>query len=263
MNRITKAFEEAAAAGRKGFIPYFTAGYPDEARFMDILDQAADAGCTAIEIGIPFSDPMADGPIIQASSEKALRAGVNMAGIFEMIRKFRAKYDTPIVLMGYVNPILHYGYGKFVEDASAAGADGVIIPDLPPEEAGELIDAARAKDFATIFLAATTSTDERMKLIAEASKGYIYYVSRLGVTGVAQAPSETLGAMIGRLRKHTTLPIAAGFGISKPDHVRNTVAHADAAIVGSALVKLIAEHEGDADLATRVGEFCREMLGAC
>ncbi|MCL4235766.1 MAG: tryptophan synthase subunit alpha, partial [Deltaproteobacteria bacterium] len=173
MNRIDAAFDRARRENAHGFIPYFTAGYPDRETFVAILRAAADAGSLAIEVGIPFSDPIADGPIIQASSEAALRAGVRMGDIFDMIREFRATHDTSVVLMGYVNPILHHGFDAFVRDAADAGADGAIVPDLPPEDAGDLIGPARERGFATIFLAATTSTDERLARIAEASTGYV------------------------------------------------------------------------------------------
>ncbi len=261
MSRIDAAFERARQDGARGFIPYFTAGYPDRQTFGAILRAAADAGSLAIEVGIPFSDPIADGPIIQASSEAALRAGVRMEDIFEMIRDFRTTHETPIVLMGYLNPILHYGSAAFVRDAADAGADGVIVPDLPPEDAGDLIEPARDRGLATIFLAATTSTDERLRRIAEASTGYVYFVSRLGVTGVGAAPDESLGRMVARLRDLTALPIAAGFGVSEPEHVRAVWAHADVAIVGSALVKLIAAHAKTGDAAGAVARECSRLMG--
>lgn len=261
MSRIDAAFPCAKSDDARGFIPYFTAGYPDRATFGAILRAAADAGSLAIEVGIPFSDPIADGPIIQASSEAALRAGVRLADIFGMIRDFRSTHDTPVVLMGYVNPILHHGFDAFVRDAADAGADGVIVPDLPPEDAGELIASARPRDFSTIFLAATTSTDERLRRIAEASTGYVYFVSRLGVTGVGTAPDESLGRMVERLRRFTDLPIAAGFGVSEPGHVRAVWRHADAAIVGSALVRLIAEQSDRANVAPAVARECSRLMG--
>ncbi|MCC6158952.1 MAG: tryptophan synthase subunit alpha [Deltaproteobacteria bacterium] len=261
MSRIDAAFERALRENARGFIPYFTAGYPDRDTFGAILRAAADAGSLAIEVGIPFSDPIADGPIIQASSEAALRAGVRMGAIFEMIREFRTTHNTPVVLMGYVNPILHHGFDAFVRDAADAGADGVIVPDLPPEDAGDLIAAARGREFATIFLAATTSADERLRRIADASTGYVYFVSRLGVTGVGAAPDESLGRMVDRLRRFTALPIAAGFGVSEPEHVRAVWAQADAAIVGSALVRLIAAQTDRANVASAVARECSRLMG--
>lgn len=258
MSRIDDAFARSRREKRGAFIPYLTAGYPRPDVFDAVIDAAAKSA-DIIEIGIPFSDPVADGPIIQASSEEALRAGVGIEEIFQSVRRFRTRSETPIVLMGYANPVFHYGEARFVAAAHAAGVDGVIVPDWPPEDASGLIDAARPLDFATIFLAAPTSSDARIERIAKASTGYVYVVSRLGVTGVTQTPTAELGALISRVRASTSLPIAAGFGISQPEHVRAVCGHADAAIVGSALVRLMSENADAPDLPAIVARECARL----
>ncbi|MBZ0272437.1 tryptophan synthase subunit alpha [bacterium] len=262
MNRIDRAFAELRARGGRAFIPFLTGGYPDRESFLAVAAAAARGGAAVLEIGIPFSDPVADGPVIQASSEAALAGGATLVTLLDDIARLRALIETPMVLMGYANPIESMGYARFVEEALRCGADGVIVPDLPPEEADELIAAARARDFATIFLAATTSSDARVRAVTRASTGYVYFVTRLGVTGADAAP-EDIGAMVARLRRHTDLPIAAGFGIATPEQAARVCETADAAIVGSALVRLVTEHKDAPDLAERVEAFCRAMTDAC
>ena len=197
---------------------------------------AARAGADAIELGVPFSDPVADGPTIQRASERALRSGTTLAGVLELVRRLRARTDVPLVLFGYFNPILQMGLERFAETAAAAGADGVLVTDMTPEESEEYRAAMRARGLDTIFLAAPTSTDARLERIAECSSGFLYLVSRMGVTGAREAMPEELPALARRARRFTRLPIAVGFGISLPEHVSVLGGIADAAVVGSALV---------------------------
>lgn len=227
-----------------------------------IVMAAAEAGADVIELGVPFSDPVADGPTIQRASERALKSGTTLAGVIDLVRRLRARTQVPLVLFSYFNPILQMGLEKFAEDASAAGADGVLATDLTPEEASDYRRIVQERGLDTIFLAAPTSTDARLKLIGEASTGFLYVISRTGVTGEQDTMPEDLPAFIRRVRQFTPLPIAVGFGISQPSHVTLLGGIADAAVVGSGLVAEI-EKAGSPEAAARaVGERVRLLKRA-
>ena len=225
-----------ADAGELGLVAYITAGDPSLAASEKIVLAAAEAGADVIELGVPFSDPVADGPTIQRASERALRGGATLAGVIDLVRRVRTASDVPLILFSYFNPILQMGVEKFADAASAAGADGVLATDLTPEEAGEYRKALQARGLDTIFLAAPTSTDERLEIIAGSSSGFLYLISRTGVTGERDSMSQDLPALARRVRRATKLPLAVGFGISLPEHVSVLGGIADAAVVGSALM---------------------------
>lgn len=235
-SRIAIRFAKLAAAGELGLVAYITAGDPSLAATEKIVLAAAGAGADVVELGVPFSDPVADGPTIQRASERALQQGTTLAGVLELVRRIRAHSDVPLVIFSYYNPILQMGLEAFAASAKAAGADGVLATDLTPEEAAEYRAAMRGRGLDTIFLAAPTSTDARLEKIAEASSGFLYLVSRMGVTGAREALPPELPALVRRVRKFTSLPIAVGFGISLPTHVSVLGGISDAAVVGSALM---------------------------
>jgi tryptophan synthase alpha chain len=234
--RIARRFSELADRGELGLIAYITAGDPSLAASEKIVLAAAAAGADVIELGVPFSDPVADGPTIQRASERALRSGTTLAGVIELVRKLRASTDVPLILFSYFNPILQMGVERFAEAAGAAGADGVLATDLTPEEAVEYRKTLHARGLDTIFLAAPTSTDERLAIISECSTGFLYLISRTGVTGERDSMQGDLPELARRVRRATKLPIAIGFGISSPEHVSMLGGIADAAVVGSALM---------------------------
>jgi tryptophan synthase alpha chain len=247
--RIQRKFRALAEAPELGLIAYVTAGDPSLEASARIVLAAAEAGADIIELGVPFSDPVADGPVIQRASERALRNGATLAGILELVRDLRAHTDVPLVLFSYFNPILQMGLKKFAESAAEAGADGVLATDLTPEEADEYRATMQTHGLDTIFLAAPTSTDQRLERIANACSGFLYLVSRTGVTGAREALPEGLPSLVRRIRHLTTLPIAVGFGISLPSHVSVLGGIADAVVVGSALM---AEVESAASVGAAV-----------
>jgi tryptophan synthase alpha chain len=234
--RIARRFRALADEGELGLVAYITAGDPSLGASEKIVLAAAEAGADVIELGVPFSDPVADGPTIQRASERALRGGATLAGVIDLVRRVRTASDVPLILFSYFNPILQMGVEKFADAASAAGADGVLATDLTPEEAGEYRKALQARGLDTIFLAAPTSTDERLEIIAGCSSGFLYLISRTGVTGERDSMPEDLPALARRVRRATKLPLAVGFGISLPEHVSVLGGIADAAVVGSALM---------------------------
>lgn len=239
MNRIDKKFQELKKSGKVAFIPYVTAGDPALDISTEIIVTLAENGADILEIGIPFSDPLADGPIIQAAVSRALDAGMTVKKVLSLVREIRKKSEIPIVLFTYLNPILKYGLKKFASDVRSSGADGVLVLDLPPEESAgykEIMDAAGLK---TIYLVAPTSTDDRIRKIARYSTGFIYCVSRTGVTGLARSSFEELERLVKRIRKYSTLPLAVGFGVSDRSQVQEIGRIADAVVVGSAIVKVI------------------------
>ncbi len=246
--RISRRFAELRRTGEMGLVAYITAGDPSLQATEKFVIALAEAGADVIELGVPFSDPIADGPVIQRASERALRSGTTLAGVLALVKSLRAKSDVPLVLFSYFNPVLQMGLEKFGEAAKAAGADGVLITDLTPEEAGEYRAAVSAHGLDTIFLAAPTSPDERLARIAEASSGFLYLISRTGVTGPKDQLADELPSLARRVRRVTELPIAIGFGISLPGHVSLLGGLADAAVVGSALVEEI-EHAGSVGAA--------------
>lgn len=259
MTRISSAFERLAHEGRTGLVPYLTAGDPDLPRTLDLLEALADAGADVIEVGVPFSDPLADGHVIQRASERALRSGTTLAGTLDMVGRARRRIETPMVLFSYANPIWRLGVPTFVNMAADAGVDGVLVLDLPLEEAEELRGAAREAGLDVIFLVAPTSTDDRIRRAQELGSGFLYAISRLGVTGAQRAVAAGVEDLVARIRRAGSLPVAVGFGISLPEHVREVGRYADAAVVGSALVDVIAGAETSEDLVPRVAAFVRGL----
>ncbi len=259
MTRIPSAFERLRRDNRTGLVPYITAGDPDLTRTLEILDVLADAGADVIEVGVPFSDPLADGPVIQRASERALASGTTLAGTLETIRMARRRIETPIVLFSYANPIWRLGVDRFVGMAADAGVDGVLVLDLPIEEADELRVPARHAGLDLICLVAPTSTAERIRRAQVAGSGFLYAISRLGVTGARSDVAAGVEDLVARIRHEGNLPVAVGFGIALPDHVREVGRYADAAVVGSALVNVIAGARDRPDLAERVGSFVRAL----
>jgi len=241
MSRIKTRFAALAAEGRAAFVAYVVAGDPDRATSQAILDGLPAAGADLIELGFPFSDPMAEGPSIQLGSQRALKAGMTLQGTLDMVAAFRkTDDDTPIVLMGYLNPLLNRGYATFAADAAAAGVDGLIVVDCPPEEADPLADALEANGVDLIRLATPTTDDKRLPAVIRRTSGFIYYVSVAGVTGVKEADADAVVEPVRRLREASGLPVAVGFGIRTPERAAEVARVADAAVVGSALVDEIA-----------------------
>jgi tryptophan synthase alpha chain len=239
--RIERRFAELKEEGRAGLITFLCAGDPDRETSHAILSGLPAAGADLLEIGMPFSDPMADGPAIQAGSLRALAAGMTLPGVLDLVRRFRSDDDvTPLVLMGYYNPIYTYGPERFLGDAKAAGVDGLILVDLPPEEDDELCLPALDKGLAFIRLATPTTDERRLPKVLSNTSGFIYYVSITGITGVGRPIVELVGQAVARLRRHTDLPVAVGFGIRTPEQAAEVARVADAAVVGSALVELMA-----------------------
>jgi tryptophan synthase alpha chain len=237
--RIGRCFNDLRARRELGLIAFITAGDPSLAATESLVLALAEAGADIIELGVPFSDPVADGPTIQRSSERALRNGTTLASVLDLVKSLRAKTDVPLVIFSYYNPVLQTGVERFAERAAAAGVDGVLITDLTPEEAGDYRRILSAHDLDTIFLAAPTSSDKRLERIADCSSGFIYLISRTGVTGAKESLPTELPALVRRVNRLTSLPLAVGFGISLPGHVAALGGLADAAVVGSALVNEI------------------------
>ena len=238
-SRIARRFASLRASGEMGLVAYLTAGDPSLSATLQFVLALAEAGADVIELGVPFSDPLADGPTIQRASERALKAGTTLAGILDLVRDIRQSSEVALVLFTYFNPIFQMGIEKFAAEASSAGADGVLVTDLTPEEADDYLRIMRGHRLDTIFLAAPTSDDERLAKISAASSGFLYLISRTGVTGAKDALPDDLPALLRRTRQFTNLPLAVGFGISLPGHVSVLGGLADAAVVGSALVSEI------------------------
>jgi tryptophan synthase alpha chain len=249
--RIGERFDKLKRAGRKGFVAFVTAGDPSLDRTVEIALEMDKAGVDVLELGVPFSDPLADGPVIQRSSQRALEKGVTLKDVLGVVRRIRTRSEIPIVLFGYSNPFFRYGLERAVGDAKQAGVDGSLVTDLPPEEAAEWLSASRAADLDTIFLAAPTSPPERLKRVAEASRGFVYAVSRTGVTGERDAISLDAAPLVESLKQHTRMPVALGFGIAKPEQVKAAGQVADAIVVGTALVRFI-EEQPDGDVAGKI-----------
>jgi tryptophan synthase alpha chain len=257
--RISNLFAESKHAGRKAFIPYITAGDPSPSHTAALVLALERGGAGLVELGVPFSDPIADGPVIQRASERALRAGVTVAGVLEIVREIRRESQIPLLLFSYLNPLLKYGFERLARDAAEAGVDGVLLTDVCVEEAEKPVRQLRAHGLDTVFLAAPTSTDRRLRLVAEHSSGFIYLVSRTGVTGEQQSLSTAAAPLTRRMRELTDLPLAIGFGISTPDQVAEVAKLADGVVVGSAIVKFIEAHAGSTRLAEELEAFTREL----
>ena len=260
--RISKRFADLRARGELGIVAYITAGDPSFDSTLKYVLALAEAGADVIELGVPFSDPLADGPTIQRASERALKAGATLAGVLELVRRIRQSSQVPLVLFSYYNPILQMGLEKFASAAASAGADGVLSTDLTPEESEEYRRILAAHHLDTIFLGAPTSTDERLAKIAACSSGFLYLISRTGVTGAKDALPDDLPALLRRARAVTRLPIAVGFGISLPGHVSVLGGLADAAVVGSALVSEIEKAKSVDAAATALAERVRSFKEA-
>ena len=263
MGRIGKIFADAKARGEAALIPFITAGDPDLATTLKIMRALERSGADCIELGIPFSDPTADGPTIQRASERALKNGpISLPAIFRLVREFRAGSAVPVVLFGYFNPIFRFGVKEFARRAAAAGADGALCVDLPPEESGELQRWTDAAGLDLIFLLSPTSGAERLHLVARKGRGFIYYVSVTGVTGARRSLGNGLRAQVERVRKVSALPVGVGFGISTPKQAAWIAGFADAAVIGSALVERIEKAKGSNAKAREAGAFIGQLKTA-
>jgi tryptophan synthase alpha chain len=263
MGRIGERFAALKKRNRAAFIPYVTCGDPHMDASADVIRVLADSGADVIELGVPFSDPIADGPVIQRASARALAAGASMARIIDMVADLRARgVKTPFVLFGYYNPVLRFGVERLAREASAAGADGLLVADLLPEEAGDLDAACAETGLDRVYLTAPTSSDDRMRLIGEKTRGFLYAISLTGVTGARDQLPPELGEFVARIRAQTDKPLAVGFGISTPDMVSSVARLAEGVVVGSALVRLMEENAGTPDMMRRLGTFVRELSEA-
>jgi tryptophan synthase alpha chain len=259
MTRIARLFERLRRQGRPGLIAYLTAGDPDLARTVSLVEALERGGADLIELGVPFSDPIADGPVIQRASERALQAGASLAGVLDAARRIRSRSEIPLLLFSYMNPLLRYGFDALARDAAASGIDGCLITDLSVEEADGFVSRMRQAGLDTVFLAAPTSTPRRLELVARYSTGFIYLVSRTGVTGERDSFSESVKPLVDSIRQVTALPLAVGFGISKPEHAAAVGHLADAAVVGSAFVRLVEKYGTDSSLELQLETLAREL----
>jgi tryptophan synthase alpha chain len=262
MSRIQAAFDRLRDTRRGGMVTYVTAGDPDADTSAKILVALAKAGADVLEVGVPFSDPLADGPVIQRATERALAAGMTLRGTLDVVREVRRHVNAPIVLFTYANPVVRMDPELFARTARDAGVDGVLILDYPVEEAEPLRAPLVAAELDPIFLISPTTTEDRIRRSAELGRGFLYLISRLGVTGARDRLAADVAALVRRVRACSTLPLALGFGISSPEHVAEACASADAAVVGSALVNVIAEHGASPDVAERAGEYVRWLKSA-
>ncbi len=274
LSRIAETFAALKRDHRRGFIPFVTAGDPDLRTTHDLIVELAEAGATLIELGVPFTDPMADGPVIQRASERALRHDFGIAEILQTVAEARKQTQVPIILFSYFNPLLQFcgkqadetsalpAFEKLARAAKTSGVDGILVTDLVPEEAAEFASVLRAHGLDMIFLVAPTSTDDRLQMVAERASGFIYAVSRAGVTGARDEVSIEAEKLVGRVRRFSDLPVAVGFGISKPEQVADVWRYADAAVVGSAIVAQIEKAASAGEVTSRVGQFVRELTSA-
>lgn len=258
-SRIGACFEALKKEGRPGLVAYITAGDPSPAQSLGLIKALERGGADLIELGVPFSDPIADGPVIQRASDRALAAGTTLHKVLEIARQVRAQSNIPLVLFTYLNPALRYGLERLASDAVAAGIDGCLLTDLSVEEAGNYIDAMRTRGLDSIFLAAPTSTPQRLKLVAKYSSGFVYLVSRTGITGEQSQVSDAVGPLVGAMRAFTSLPLAVGFGISTPEQAAQVGAMADAVVVGSAFVRLVETNRDQPDLEKKLESFTRSL----
>lgn len=263
MSAIDAVFERCREEKRAAFIPYLTAGDPDLETSGRLIQALAAGGADLIELGVPFSDPIADGPVNQKAAARALESGTTLSGVLELVARHRSEIDIPIVLFTYYNPVFSRGVEAFADQAAESGVDGILCVDLPPDEAAEdLIPACRARDIDTVFLLAPTSTRARIRDVSEVSTGFVYYVSRTGVTGVQESLTAELSKEAKRLRRRVDLPLAVGFGISTPEQVNEVSRVADGVVVGSALVRLVEQRAYDAELAMVVEREVRRLASA-
>lgn len=262
MNRIDEKFAALKSQGEAALIPFVTAGDPDLDATFQILRAVERGGADLIELGVPFSDPMADGPTIQRASERALSSGTTLPQILEMVRQLRRRSEIPLILFGYYNPFFRYGLKRFAHDLKAAGVDGILCVDLPPEESGELRRWTDPHGLDTIFLLAPTSDAKRIRLVSEQGQGFIYYVSVMGVTGARKRFEADLRAQVTRVRRVTRLPVGVGFGVSTPDQAAWIASFADAVVVGSALIAQIEKAKGWREKSKRAGAFVARLKRA-
>jgi len=262
VNRIDQRFAELAEHGKAGFIPYVVAGDPTLARTEGIVLELERVGADIIELGVPFSDPVADGPANQEGALRALKHHVTLHDVIGLVKEIRTKSQVPLLLFTYFNPVWAYGIEAFATDCADAGVDGVLCVDLPPDEAGDYCANLNGAGVHTVFLATPTSTEERLKKIADASSGFIYCVSRTGVTGERDSLLDTVKGNVALIKQHTDKPVAVGFGISRPEHASEVAAYADGVVVGSAIVRVIGEHGDSDDLIPKVGAFVKSLVDA-
>jgi len=261
MTRIGKLFEDLKRDGRKGLIAYLTAGDPSPARTPELVAALVRGGADLVELGVPFSDPIADGPVIQRAGERALKAGTTLHKVLEIAREIRKRSEVPLLLFTYLNPVVRYGLDRLAKDAAECGIDGCLLTDASVEEAHEYVDAMHKHGLDTVFLAAPTSTERRLKLVAKYSTGFVYLVSRTGVTGEQVSLSTAVAPLVRAMRAVTDLPLAVGFGVSRPEHVAELATQVDAVVVGSALVRVIEQHLDSPDLAQELEAFVRQLKG--
>jgi tryptophan synthase alpha chain len=262
MGRIASTFEKLKQQKKKALIPYVMAGDPDLSTTQALVMELEQNGANIIELGVPFSDPLADGPVIQRASDRSLRNKTSLRAVMELVRRLRQKTQIPLILMTYYNPVHKYGEEQFARDAVACGVDGVIVPDLPPEEAAQLLKASRKVGLDTIFLLAPTSTPRRIRKVSQVSQGFIYYVSLTGITGAGLGSFEEIKHKIQEIQRGSSRPVAVGFGISTPDQAAQVAQWADGVIVGSAIVKLVESHLQDPRLVNIVGKFVQGLSQA-
>ncbi|MBI5415495.1 MAG: tryptophan synthase subunit alpha [Candidatus Omnitrophica bacterium] len=261
-NKIDLKFKELEKKKKKAFIAFITAGDPNLSVTEKLVLAFEKAGVDIVELGVPFSDPLADGPTIQAASQRALKKHVNLESILAVVKRIRQRSQIPIALMTYYNPVFHYGEDRFTAKAKASGVDGLIIPDLPPEEGHNLIRAARQDGLATVFFLSPTTTSERMRRVAKSSTGFIYYVSLTGVTGARRQLPGTLRRQVELAKRFTRKPVCVGFGVSTPAQIRAVAAAADGVIVGSAIVNAIAKQKNSKNLVQHVSSFVQHLAGS-
>jgi tryptophan synthase alpha chain len=264
MSRIEKRFQALLQKGRKGLIPFVTAGDPVAELTVPLMHAMVDAGADLIELGIPFSDPMADGPVIQKANQRALEHDISLHDVLAMVQDFRNKDDvTPVLFMGYLNPVEAMGYEEFADAAVQAGVDGLLIVDLPPEEAGEFNELLYQRDIDPIYLVAPTTTPQRMEIVSLEARGFVYYVSIRGVTGSARLDYTEISNSINEIRRHTSLPVGVGFGINSPEAAVKIGEHADAVVIGSAIVKMMENFNGDEQaVINAVSDFLSSVRSA-
>jgi len=261
-SKLDRTFEQLRQRGEKALIAYVMAGDPSLKDTEQLVVELEQAGADIIELGVPFSDPIADGPVIQQAAERALRSGTTLRSILSMVTRLRARTKIPLVLMAYYNNIHAFGPERFCQEAAQAGIDGLILPDMPPDEAGPLKGPAAAAGLPLIFLLAPTSTAERRTFVARQSQGFVYYVSLTGITGAKLRNVADVGKNVEKIRKITHVPVAVGFGVATPEDAANVAAIADGVIVGSAIVKLIAAHRQNPEMVKHVAEFVRSLKTA-
>jgi len=251
VTRIGRCFARLKDAGERGLVAYLTAGDPALDRTAALVEALERGGADVVELGVPFSDPIADGPVIQRASQRALERGTTLCGVLEVVQQIRRRSEVPLVVFSYLNPVLRYGFSRFADDAKAAGADGALLTDLSVEEADPFVGEMRGRGLDTVFLAAPTSTPRRLELVGRYSSGFVYLVSRAGVTGEREKLSDTVAPLIARTRAVTSLPLAVGFGVSRPEHLAELAPLADAAVVGSAFVRQIEQQPEQLEQFTR------------